>query len=134
MYKRGRPKSSKLPRAEQLRRAKHAQRQRQRAAGWVEVQLKLPRSMAEKLRITLSNPESAAEFEHALDQTLIHVADYPALADIAWSQHRSYIPAREAFALYERNWRFVNLDKLDNRERALIENLSARYGSGVIHA
>jgi hypothetical protein len=36
--------------------------------------------------------------------------------------------------LYERNWRFVDPGRLDERERALIERLAQRFGAGVIHA
>lgn len=134
MLKRGRPKTSTLNRAEQLRRAKHAQRQRERAAGLIAVQLKLPRRIAAKLKAVLNSPNHVEELERLLDETLIRIADYPMLADIAWNRADPYIPAREAFALYERNWRFVNVNKLGAGERELIKQLSVRYGGGVVHA
>ena len=43
------------------------------------------------------------------------------------------IPASEAFALYERNWRFVDADRLDDAERAFIERLKIEFGHGVIN-
>lgn len=134
MIKRGRPKVSKLTRAEQLRSAKRTQRQRERAAGLVQLQLRLPRRTAAKLRTVLRGPNYVDELERLLDEAIIHVADYPMLADLAWNRADSYIPAREAFALYERNWRFVDLRKLAGDERTLIKRLAARYGNGIIHA
>jgi len=68
-----------------------------------------------------------------LDRMLVRVADYPQLRDLAWNRSDQLIPAREAFALYERNWRFVEANRLDEAERALIERLKAQFGSGVIN-
>jgi hypothetical protein len=65
---------------------------------------------------------------------VVRLADYPALADLAWNRTDEYLPAREAFGLYERNWRLVDPGRLDERERALIERLVQRFGAGVIHA
>ncbi|WP_217696151.1 hypothetical protein [Insolitispirillum peregrinum] len=35
-----------------------------------------------------------------------------------------------ALALYERNWRFVDLDEMRPHERTLLEHLVAIYGNG----
>lgn len=134
MKRPGRPRTSKLTRAEQLRRAKRAQRDRDNAAGLVQLQLKLPRPVAAKLAATARIPGYAQALDALLDDMVVRLADYPALADLAWNRSDEYLPAREAFGLYERNWRFVNTGKLDERERALIERLAQRFGAGVIHA
>jgi len=117
-----------------LRRAKRAQRDRDRAAGVVQVQLKLPRPVAAKLCVTTRIPGFAQALDAFLDELVVRLADYPALADLAWNRTDEYLPAREAFGLYERNWRFVEPGRLDERERALIERLAQRFGAGVIHA
>ena len=134
MKRPGRPRTSKLTRAEQLRHAKRAQRDRDRAAGVVQVQLKLPRPVAAKLLVTTRIPGFAQALDAFLDELVVRLADYPALSDLAWNRTDEYLPAREAFGLYERNWRFVEPGRLDERERALIERLAQRFGAGVIHA
>src|SRR5688572_3543295 len=108
-------------RREQLRRAKAAQRRRERRAGLAVVQLRLPRAVAAKLSRASRDERFAEELARFLDEALIPIADYPALADIAWNRAEPLIPAREAFGLYERNWRFVDQARLELRERALIE-------------
>nr|WP_245487052.1 hypothetical protein [Rhizobium leguminosarum] len=42
------------------------------------------------------------------------------------------MPAGEAFALYERNWRFVDTGRLTEREMQLIRELAAAFGNGVL--
>ncbi|MBB4196129.1 hypothetical protein GGE45_006288 [Rhizobium aethiopicum] len=42
------------------------------------------------------------------------------------------MPASEAFALYERNWRFVDSGRLTEREAQLIHKLAAAHGKGVL--
>lgn len=121
-------------RKEQLRRAKRAQRERERRAGLVHVQLALPQRIAEKLAIARRMPEFAELLDAALDQMVVRLADYPQLRDLAWNRADELIPAKEAFQLYERNWRFIEPARLDARERALIERLKAEFGRGVINA
>jgi hypothetical protein len=134
MAARGRPKTRPVPRREQLRRAKRAQRERERARGLVSVQLRLPRATADKLAAARRDPRFVEQLDELLEQAVVRVADHPALSDIAWSVTARYLPARTAFALYERNWRFVDPARLTDRERALIERLAARFGHGIIHA
>lgn len=128
------PKATNLTRKEQLRRAKRAQRERERRAGLVNVQLLLPQPVADKLTTIRGLPGFAALLDAALDHVVIRIQDYPQLSDLAWNRADKYIPAKEAFQLYERNWRFVEPDRLEARERELINRLKAEYGGGVINA
>lgn len=121
-------------RAEQLRRAKRAQRARERARGLRLVQLTLPDATVRKLRVAARDPDFAQQLDRLLDDEVVTLAKYPALADLAWNLHIPAVTAREAFALYERNWRLVDVQHLSPRERALIGRLAARFGAGLIHA
>ena len=134
MRKRGRPKTSALPRREQLRHAKRAQRARQKLANFVDVQLTLPAAVAAKLGAARRAPDFVDRLDAALDSLVVRLADYPQLRDLAWNRGDEFIPAKEAFQLYERNWRFLDLDALDDRERALIERLTAELGNEAINA
>jgi len=67
----GRPRTSKLTRAEQLRRAKRAQRDRDQAAGLVQLQLKLPRPVAAKLAATARIPGFAQALDVLLDDMMM---------------------------------------------------------------
>ena len=134
MGKVGRPVTSKVTRGEQLRRAKRAQRERERRAGLVNVQLVLPRDIAAKLAIARRAADFPNLLDAALDQFIVHLPDYPQLHDLAWNRTDEYIPAKEAFQLYERNWRFIEPGRLEPKERALIDRLKARFGGGVINA
>jgi hypothetical protein len=129
----GRPKTSPLSRAEQLRLAKRAQRAREREAGMVQVPLKLPARDAERVRAAMARPEFTRRLRDLLDDTLIEVAAYENLAALCWNRRGRYIGAEEAFRLYERNWRFVDHRGMKSAERALVERLAARYGNGVLN-
>lgn len=134
MGKVGRTVTSKMTRGEQLRRAKRAQRERERRAGLVNVQLVLPKNTAAKLAVARRAADFPDLLDDALDELIVRLPDYPQLRDLAWNRTDEYIPAREAFQLYERNWRFVEPGRLDPEERALIDRLKTRFGGGVINA
>ncbi|AZO24829.1 hypothetical protein EJ070_31965 [Mesorhizobium sp. M1E.F.Ca.ET.045.02.1.1] len=60
-------------------------------------------------------------------------AEFPQLQVLAWSRDASRpIPAEEAFALYERNWRFVDQKSLTARENLLIRKLADKFGHGIL--
>ena len=64
----------------------------------------------------------------------VEVARFPQLARLVWSRPGvKQLDEDEAFALYEANWRFVDEARLTARERALIHQLTQRYGRGVLH-
>ena len=134
MRPRGRPRTSRVPRSEQLRRAKRAQRARQRLANVVEVQIALPAGVAEKLAAARRAPNFPELLDRALDRLVVRLADYPQLRDLAWNRVDELITANEAFQLYERNWRLLDPANLDERERALIARLKADLGHDEINA
>lgn len=130
---RGRPKTSALSRAEQLRRAKRAQRARARALGLVHYQMKLPREDAERLKAGVRQADFARRLMAFLRETVIAVDDYENLKALCWNRSERYLAAEEAFRVYERNWRHVDHKRLSNAERALIAGLRDRYGNGVLN-
>jgi hypothetical protein len=134
MTRRGRPKTSDLTRREQLRRAKRAQRTRQKLANVAEVQLTLPAAVAAKLAAARRAPDFVAQLDAALERLVVRIADYPQLKDLAWNRVDELIPAREAFQLYERNWRLLDTSTLDERERRLISRLKRDFGNEEINA
>jgi hypothetical protein len=123
-----------LPRAEQLRRAKRAQRERQKLARLVEVQLTVPAAVAAKLSAARRSADFIEQLDSALDELVVRLADYPQLKDLAWNRVDEFIPAKEAFQLYERNWRLLDPKALDDRERALIAHLKAKLGNEEINS
>ncbi|HXC38937.1 MAG TPA: hypothetical protein VN667_08315 [Burkholderiales bacterium] len=129
----GRPKTSELTRAEQLRQAKRAQRERDRRAGQVPVQIKLGRDTAESLRRALAVAGFEEGLKRYLDNTVIDSARYPNLKLLCWNRAGRYLSGKDAFALYERNWRFVDQRRMDKGERELIARLSQEYGNGVLN-
>lgn len=59
-------------------------------------------------------------------------ADFPGLRALAWNRDPARaIPAAEAFALYERNWRHVDHMAFTAAERGLIARLTERFGHGA---
>lgn len=128
----GRPRVSRLPRAEQLREAKRAQRSRDRDAGLGEVYLKLPRALAERLVFVARQAGFRAALAAFLDDEVIEIAAFPQLQLICWSRHGKFITAEDAWSLFERNRRFVDVAALAPEELQLLERLSRRFGS-VLH-
>ena len=63
----------------------------------------------------------------------VEIARYPNLRLLAWQLHRERIGETEAFALYEREWRHVDVSRLGAEERRLIRHLTDTYGHGVLN-
>jgi hypothetical protein len=99
----------------------------------VTVELALPAAVAAKLAVARRSADFAGTLDRALDRAVVRVADYPQLRDLAWSRTDELIGAKEAFQLYERNWRFIEPGRLDERERALIARLKSEFGGGEIN-
>lgn len=65
----------------------------------------------------------------------IETSHYPQLWLLCWSRPGNpVLDGQEAFDLYERNWRFVDTEALEDGERGLIALLTARYGNGIMLA
>jgi len=130
---RGRPRTSALTRAEQLRRAKRAQRERARASGLVHYQIALPRAQAERLKAAMRQPDFTRRLSALLEETVIAVDDYANLEALCWNRRERFLGAEDAFRLYERNWRHVNRSDMTQAERALIARLADRFGNAVLN-
>lgn len=60
----------------------------------------------------------------------VRIQDYPQLRQLAWQVHGTdFLSPREALSIYERNWRHVDVDALEARERALIAALQVAFAS-----
>jgi hypothetical protein len=122
-----------LTRAEQLRAAKRAQRQRERRAGLTTVELRLPASQAERLRAAVNAPRFILALDQFLQDIVLDIDQWPGLRELAWNRADRWIPAEEALALYERNWRFVDPKQLTQAESELIDHLKHRFGGGMLN-
>jgi hypothetical protein len=61
----------------------------------------------------------------------IRLANYPQLKKLAWQLKNTVeVSPQEALSLYERNWRHIDLKKIDKKERELIQALIAKIGRG----
>lgn len=65
--------------------------------------------------------------------TKLKIDDYPQLALLAWNRAVREMDEEEAFALYEGNWRFVDVEHLTSGEAALINRLIQQYGNGALN-
>lgn len=63
----------------------------------------------------------------------VKTADYLQLTLLLWSRRAEEIDGREAFALYEANWRHIDVDHLTPAEAALIQRLAHEYGGGLLN-
>lgn len=68
-----------------------------------------------------------------MDRTTIEAARYPNLRLLAWQLHRERIGEAEAFAIYEREWRHLDLNNMVPDERQLIRDLARKFGHGVLN-
>ena len=129
----GRPKSSPLSRLEQMRVAKRAQRERERASGITVVPIKLDVRDAERLRVAMQQTEFGARLGLLLDDIVVEVAAHENLALLCWNRRARFISGEDALHLYERNWRLVDQRRIKPAESELIERLAVRYGNGVLN-
>ncbi len=67
------------------------------------------------------------------DTMQVHIDKYPQLRTLCWNRDQnSWLEDDEVFALYERNWRFVDVEALTTDEKALLAELTDRYGPLLI--
>src|ERR1044072_7236884 len=131
-HRQGRPRSSNLSRSEQLRAAKQRQHQREQQAGISEIRLKLPAKLGRRLAFVTRQAGFNESLAHWLDAKAIEVAQYPQLHLLCWNRRAEFMTPLEAWNLYERNWRFVEVARLTTEERSLIRRLGARFGGGHV--
>ena len=63
---------------------------------------------------------------------MVNIDDYANLSLIAWNREQRLIEDAEALALYEANWRLVDVGSISPAEQALIDRLVREYGNGVL--
>jgi hypothetical protein len=64
----------------------------------------------------------------------LKIADYPQLSILAWNRRKdAMVEGAEALDLYESNWRHIEEDKLLPKEKKLIEELTKKFGKGVLN-
>jgi len=129
----GRPRTSPLTRAEQLRAAKRTQRARQRAAGIRPVEIPLHKVQAQRWRAAAASPRFRAELDRLLEAMAVDRTAWPVLRELTWNRSDRWIPADEALRLYERNWRHVDTASIGEAEAKLIQDLADRFAGGVFN-
>ena len=65
---------------------------------------------------------------------MVRVAECPNLKLLCWNIDAPYVTRRDAFALYERNWRLVDISGAPEHERTLIDDLAREFGRGLINS
>jgi len=65
---------------------------------------------------------------------LVNIADYPQLRFICWNlKDDASMDDSLVLSLYERNWRHIEADKLERKEKEFIDYLVNKYGNGVLN-
>lgn len=96
-------------------------------------QLTLPAATAARLRMSLRQPGFGEALEALLDDWVFDAARFPQLRLLCWNRASLLLTAREAFDLYEANWRFVEPAALEPAEAALVTALAQRFGGGILN-
>ena len=65
---------------------------------------------------------------------LVRVDEYPNLELLCWNIESPCVTRRNAFALYERNWRLLDLANAPEHELELIDDLAREFGRGLINS
>ncbi len=55
---------------------------------------------------------------------MIELENYSTLRLLCWNQRSGFVSRQDAFSIYERNWRFVEKDKLTDSECPLVDELT----------
>lgn len=88
------------------------------------------------LELDVVNPQDPRAYKVGQRETsslppAVRLADHPQLQRLAWQLHGvSHVTPQEALALYERNWRHVDLSTMDPRERQLVDTLAMELAGG----
>lgn len=118
----------------QLRQAKQRQRERDRVAGLVLYQTKLPLQLARRVKAGMNNPGFRELFREFLETELVEISDFPQLKQLCWNLNTKFLTRADALAIYERNWRFIDQLALEPTERKFINELVEELGKGVVNA
>lgn len=102
--------------------------------GLTEIQLRLPAPDAARLRVAANAPHFQEALDRFLQDVVVDIRHWPKLRELAWNRADRWVPAEEALALYERNWRFVEPNELTAEEAAFIDRLKRQFGGGVLNA
>ena len=101
--------------------------------GLTTVELRLPADNAVRLRAAINTPRFRQALDQFLQDVVLDIKQWPTLHELAWNRADRWIPAEEALALYERNWRFVEPARLTQAEATLIQQLKNRFGGGSLN-
>ena len=123
----------KALRLKQLRSAKRRQRDRDKADGFSLYQIKLPTGLAEKLKAGMKDEAFTARLFEFIDTEIVDVRDYPTLKLLCWNRSQPLLTRKEAFQVYEGNWRHVQEHNMDRKELDLLATLKMELGRGVIN-
>lgn len=118
----------------QLREAKQRQRERDRAAGLVLYQTKLPLQLARRLKAGMNDPGFRELFREFMETELVEISDFPQLKQLCWNLKTEFLTRADALAIYERNWRLIDQPALEPNERGFIDKLVEELGKGVVNA
>lgn len=84
------------------------------------------------LPLTAESPQPAADERAGWLPVRVRLADYPQLKQLAWQvQGLEELTPREAWGIYERNWRHLDPAALSPAERNLIEALRLALGEAT---
>ena len=76
-----------------------------------------------------ANPENSQNHNEDPDMPHIRIKDYPQLKALAWQlNEEGYLTDTQVISIYERNKRFLDLDHIDDHERALMKSLIKNNG------
>jgi hypothetical protein len=120
-------------RLKQLRSAKQRQRDRDKANGFSLYQLKLPARLVEKLKAGMKDETFVTRLFVFVDKEIVDVREYSTLKLLCWNRNQLFISRKEAFQIYEGNWRHVVENKMDQHELDLLATLKNEFGRGVIN-
>lgn len=67
-------------------------------------------------------------------QRTVQVNQYTVLAEFLWYVDREAVELTEAeaFAVYERNRNYIDMERMNNREREFFERVKKIHGGGII--
>lgn len=84
------------------------------------------------LDLVVNDPQEQTAAQASLPST-VSLAAHPQLKALAWQMaETTELTPQEALALYERNWRHVDVAALDDDERAFIRRLVAAFGGRLL--